>query len=338
VDDALVWVRGVHFAATFTVAGVAFFIAFIGDPAFRKADAGARLPGIVRRRLAFIAWIGLALTVVSGAAWFILVAASMSDQPLANVFSEVVLGTVASDTDFGRAWLVRLALACLLAGFLVSCLCAKTEHAERGRPGWITLAIVVLAACLVGTIAWAGHAVGGPGLGGTIHLAADVLHLVAVAAWVGTLLPLALLLAAACRDSGPTATAVTVAATATTRFSTLGVLSVATILCTGSINTWYLAGSIPALTETDYGRLLLLKIALFLGMVAIAAVNRLRLIPRLFGNGAAHATREALRQLRRNVLVEIAAGAGVLAIVAVLGMSPPGIDEQAMPHAHHETH
>jgi hypothetical protein len=45
-----------------------------------------------------------------------------------------------------------------------------------------------------------------------------------------------------------------------------------------------------------------------------------------------------LRQLRRNVLVEIAAGASVLAIVAVLGTTPPGIDEQAMLHAHHETH
>ena len=50
---------------------------------------------------------------------------------------------------------------------------------------------------------------------------------------------------------------------------------------TGSINTWYLAGSIPALTETDYGRLLLLKIALFLVMVAVAAFNRLHLTPRL---------------------------------------------------------
>jgi hypothetical protein len=42
-----------------------------------------------------------------------------------------------------------------------------------------------------------------------------------------------------------------------------------------------LAGSIQALTATDYGHLLLVKIALFLVMVALATVNRLRLTPRL---------------------------------------------------------
>lgn len=333
MDDLLVWVRGIHFAATLTVAGFVFFVAFIGDPAFRRADAGATLPDIVRRRLAWIAWIGLALTVVSGVAWLILVAQSMSDQPLANVFSEGVLWTVLSDTDFGRDWLARLLLACLIAGLLVPFLSGKTE-----RLGWITLAVVAVAASLAGTIAWAGHAVGGPGLEGTIHLGADVLHLIAAAAWVGGLLPLAVLLAAASRAAGSTATAATVAATATARFSTLGVVSVGTLLMTGSINTWYLAGNIPALTETDYGHLLLLKIALFIAMVAIAAVNRLRLTPRLIGNGSAHAALEALRQLRRNVFVEIAAGIGILAIVAVLGVTPPGGDEQAMPHAHRETH
>jgi putative copper export protein len=45
-----------------------------------------------------------------------------------------------------------------------------------------------------------------------------------------------------------------------------------------------------------------------------------------------------LRQLRRNVAIEIAAGAIILAIVAVLGVTPPGVDEQAMPHTHHHSH
>jgi len=49
------------------------------------------------------------------------------------------------------------------------------------------------------------------------------------------------------------------ARTATVRFSTLGIVSIATILFTGIVNTWYLAGSISALVGTDYGRLLLTK-------------------------------------------------------------------------------
>ena len=35
----------------------------------------------------------------------------------------------------------------------------------------------------------------------------------------------------------------------------------------------------------------------------------------------------ALRQLRRNVVTEIVAGAAILAVVAVLGVTPPGLGE-----------
>ena len=76
-------------------------------------------------------------------------------------------------------------------------------------------------------------------------------------------------------------TRLAVARAATLRFSTLGVISVGTLLVTGIVNTWYLAGSIEALTGTYYGQLLLAKIALFFAMVAIAAVNRQWLTPRL---------------------------------------------------------
>jgi copper resistance protein D len=327
VDDALIYARTIHFAATITVAGVAFFFVFIAEPAFRRADAGTPLPGIIRRRLAWLAWIGLLLTVLSGAAWLVLVAGSISDRSLADVFSENILWIVLSDTDFGRDWLGRFALACLLAGLFIPFLSAKASRSLK-------FVVALLAAGLVGTLAWAGHAVGGSGFEGIVHPAADVLHLVAAAAWVGTLLPLALMLGAAAGDAGSAAMARTV----TVRFSTLGIVSVGTLLVTGTINTWYLAGGIPPLTETDYGRLLLLKIALFLGMVAIATVNRLRLTPRLVAGASARAAQDALRQLRRNVAIEIAAGAIILAIVAVLGVTPPGVDEQVMPHADHHSH
>jgi copper resistance protein D len=328
VDDPLIYVRALHFAATVTVAGVAFFIVFIAEPAFCKTEAGTNLPGILRRRLAWLASIGLLLTVLSGAAWLVLVAGSMSDQPVADVISEDVLWTVLSETDFGRGWLARFVLACFLAALFIPFMSAKTSPSV-----WIKSVVVLLAAGLVGTLAWAGHALGASGIEGIVHPAADVLHLVAAAAWVGALLPLALVLAAVARDAGSLASA----AAMTARFSTLGIIGVGTLLVTGTINTWYLAGSIPALTSTDYGRLLIIKVALFLGMVVIAAVNRLRLTPRLAAAASPRAMQAALRQLRRNVAVEIAAGAIILAIVAVLGVTPPGIDEQIMPHAHHHS-
>jgi hypothetical protein len=108
-------------------------------------------------------------------------------------------------------------------------------------------------------------------------------------------------------------------------FSTLGIASVATLLATGLINTWYLAGSVPALVGTDYGRLLLAKIAVFLCMVAIAAFNLLRLTPRIVKIANVTAAQHALGQLRRNAAIETVAGAIVLTIVGVLGTLPPAI-------------
>jgi copper resistance protein D len=329
LNDLLIYARAIHFAATITVAGVVFFIVFIAEPTFRKADNGTRVPAIVRPALAWLAWIGLVLTVVSGAAWLVLVAQSMSERPLAEVFSENILWTVLLRTGFGRDWLTRLALAGLLAVMFVPFLSAKAVKSV-----WIKLIVVALAAGLVGTLAWAGHAVGGSGREGIVHPAADFLHLVAAAAWVGTLLPLALLLAAA----GHEAASVAIVRTATVRFSAFGIASVATLLVSGSINTWYLAGSIPALTETDYGRLLLIKIALFLGMVAIAAANRLRLTPRLVRDANATARQNALRQLRRNTVIEVVIGAIIIAIVAVLGTTPPGLHQDVTTPALHHSH
>jgi copper resistance protein D len=324
LDDALVYARGVHFAATLSVAGAVFFAIFVAEPAFRVAGNHTRLPEILRPRLQWIAWVALALSIISGAAWLVAVAQSMSGSTLAGVFSPDVLGTVLLQTGFGRDWICRFALACLLATILSSALSARKDTGVS-----IKVAAVVLAAGFAGSLAWAGHAAGGEGIEGVVHPAADFIHLVAAAAWVGTLLPLALLFAAAGRD----AASVAITRIATVRFSNFGVAGVGTLLVTGSINTWYLAGSVAALTETDYGRLLLSKVALFLAMVAIAAVNRLSLTPRLVHDPNAAATAAALHQLRRNTVIEVIIGAVIIAIVANLGTNPPGF--AALMHGHH---
>ena len=65
------------------------------------------------------------------------------------------------------------------------------------------------------------------------------------------------------------------------RFSRLGVFSVGILLASGLINSWNLLNGPRDLMATDYGRLVALKIVLFAAMVAIAAVNRFYLTPRL---------------------------------------------------------
>jgi putative copper export protein len=61
----------------------------------------------------------------------------------------------------------------------------------------------------------------------------------------------------------------------------MGYVAVATLVGTGVINGWFLVGSPSNLIEQPYGPILLLKLLLFTGMLALAAVNRFWLVPAL---------------------------------------------------------
>jgi putative copper resistance protein D len=324
LNDLLILVRSLHFAATVMVVGVTFFLAFVAEPAFRTAGKNGGVAAVVRSRLAWIAATSLLIVVISGATWLVLLAQQMSDLSLAAVFSEGTVWTVLTQTGFGQVWVARFFLAGLLAGTLF----LQNSTWRTNSPLMGTLA-VLLGVSLVGTLAWAGHAAASSDsdIEGIVHLTADILHLVAAAAWVGSLVPLAVLLGVAWRNRD--APSVAIAREATLRFSTLGILSVGTLLATGVVNSWVLAGSVHALVGTDYGRLLLVKVALFLVMLSIAAVNRFWLTPRLVQQVDTAGSQDALRRLRNNSLIEATVGAVILAIVGVLGTLPPGLDEEA---------
>lgn len=319
MGNLIFYARAVHFAASIVTAGVVFFVVLIAEPAFDKAPTGSKIAAAFRLSLARIAWISIAFAVLSGLTWLVLVSASMSGQPVADVYTQGTLLTVLAQTDFGNDWLARSVFVGVLAGLLVPLL-----SGAGAKPLWLKAAAVIFAAALVGALAWAGHAIGAQGIEGIVHPAADVLHLIAAAAWVGTLVPLALLLAMTGEED-----LLPVARAAAVRFSTLGIASVATLLLTGMVNTWYLVGSVSALTESSYGRLLSGKLALFSIMVGVAAFNWSQLTPRLVCNG--DDARKARRALCRNAAIEALLGAVIISIVAVLGTLPPAS------HAHHET-
>jgi len=149
------------------------------------------------------------------------------------------------------------------------------------------------------------------------------LHLIAAAAWLGGLVSLALLLAAARRHQA--VAWASLARDAARRFSTLGIIIVGVLLVTGIINAWILVGSVHAVLVTEYGQLLLLKIVVFAIMLVFAAVNRFWLTPQLAFSSEHGAQIEALRQLTRNSQIEIALGFSIFAIVGVLGTLHPAI-------------
>jgi len=312
--EPLAYVRAIHFTATVMAAGIVLCRFFVAEPAFALAhgdlsSAVARLPA----RWSRIVWVGLAVAVLSGAAWLALLARDIYDAPIGEIWSNGGAFTVATQTRFGQISSVRLGLAMLLALSLTR----PTGGGERAPSGF---AAVIFAAGFLMLPAWSGHAGALPGLAGQFGAAADALHLLAAGAWIGGLLPLAMLLAAARGTKDPSRTAFVAAAVR--RFSLLGMASVAALFATGAIDTWYQVGSIDGLVETTYGRLVLVKIGLFVAMVAIATINRFHLTPRL-------AAAAAVDRLQRNCAAEIALGLAAVFVVGFLGTMAPAI------HAHH---
>lgn len=236
--------------------------------------------------------------------------------PLSGVLQGGVLNIVLTQTHFGEAWMIRAGLIVVLA----VCLAIQARTRQHAA-GWIGL---LAAAAFIASLAWAGHGAATENVPfDALHLPADILHLLASGAWLGALLPLVVLLSQACRDAGPQA--VSVARAATLRFSILGLSCVGTLIVTGVVNTWFLAGNAPALLGTLYGQLLLLKIALFAAMIGAAGINQRRLLPQLadFANEAV--CLQATRHVRRNASVEAFLGIFVLALVGIIGILPPGL-------------
>jgi putative copper export protein/mono/diheme cytochrome c family protein len=306
VLDAMIAARAVHVAATVAAAGALLFRLWVAAPALRGTDAAWR--EVLDRQLRAIAWATLAVVIVSAAAWLLLVAAEVSGQPVSDVLGGGTVATVLTSTRFGNVWIARVAMALALGVYLLR---AKPEAPPLSlRP------CAAAALALLGALALTGHGGATPGAAGLVHFIADVGHAMAAGVWVGSLLPLALFLAAARKAADLPA-----AHDATRRFSNLGIASVATLLVTGIVNTIFLAGSVPALLGTVYGQLLLLKIVLFLAMVGIASVNRRKLTPELSTPRGA----TAMRRLQRNALIEAGLGVAIIAIVGALGSIPPGL-------------
>lgn len=306
--------RALHFASLVSLAGALSFLLFIGEPAFAAVGAASGLPGPLRQRLTRVLWASFALAVLSGLLWLVLEASSMSGRSLRDVFAQGVVGIVLTRTRFGHDWMLRGGLAALLAVLLL----VRGRSPPRRHRDWLGWAALALAGAGLATLAWAGHAGATEGVGGDLHLLCDAAHLLAAAAWLGGLAPLVLLFAWTIGNpSGLDA-----ARQATRRFSVLGIAAVGTLLVTGIVNSWFLVGSIPGLIGTTYGRLLLIKLGLFLAMVAIAAINRQHHTPRLL---AAAAPSAALSALRHNALMETALGLAILGVVGALGTTPPAL-------------
>jgi putative copper resistance protein D len=311
--DLMVIVRAVHLGATVLTAG-AFAFRFFVLPRAQGGEGRNAVHSATSGWLVRTAGWGLAILLATWLLWLALTAASMSGESLARSLSIDLLRTVLAETTFGHVWLLRFTLAVLL-GLHLLWMRRKTAAASVLGPS-----AALVSALLLVSLAWTGHAVGTAMPLRAVHLTADTLHLLGAGLWLGALAPLFFLLDRARTQPGNDWQAF--AATATRRFSSLGIVAMATLLVTGAINAWFLVGGVDALMGTGYGRLVLAKLGLFVAIVLIAAVNRFWLTPRLQRSDSA-VQRTALPALRRNVMLEMALGATALGVAALLGTTAP---------------
>jgi putative copper resistance protein D len=295
--------RAIHYASALVLFGEFLFAITVAPHGWRGLWRG---DGLHSARISRVMFWAIVAGAVSGALWFALETAAMSGRPLASALDQATLATVLHDTSFGGVWALRAVLLVALCAVAVA-----IGRASSARAPAICAFGALAAAAYLGALAWAGHAAAGQGGEDNAETYGDVVHLLAAGAWLGSLPALADALRAASSDE--------IAARAARRFSAVGLAAVTALIASGLVNAWYQVGNPPALFGTLYGRLLVVKLAIFAAMIAVAVVNRGILAPRVVAGD-----RDARGALRRNALIEIALGLAVVTIVGRLGVTVPG--------------
>lgn len=202
----------------------------------------------------------------------------------------------ADPTDVGvRAVLDYLGTFGAGTALLVTTICAITYGVMTGLAQRVgALVVVAVLGLLPGPLT--GHASTAPAP--ELAVVSVAVHATAAAVWVGGLGAL-LLLAAGRRG---------LLATALPRFSPIAAGALATVAASGIVTAAARLGSVPALVDTGYGRVVLAKTAALIALAVLGALVRRRVLPAV----AAH-RRAPLLALAGTELVIMATALGLAA-------------------------
>ncbi|MEU4622657.1 copper resistance protein CopC [Actinoplanes sp. NPDC023801] len=166
-----------------------------------------------------------------------------------------------------------------------------------------TAAVLAVSAAGLATWPLTGHAIAVPLP--VVTVAAGIVHMAAMAAWLGGLVTLTVFLLRRTHER--------VLGVILPVWSRWAALAVIWLVVTGAVQAVIQLGSLPALWQTGYGRLLLVKLGI-LALVLAAAAGARRMV-----NSARNG-----RGLRRTVAVEVVASVVILALSSVLVQVDPG--------------
>lgn len=295
--DVLAWLE---FVGVVLAGGALTFRAMVLAPAERvlgEAGAGDAPVAI------WAGIVGAVLALHAGLFGFFVGAYPIVGGGLLN-FANTQIIPIRTATHLGQAWTLTtfawLGVLALLVGAWVT---------PRRRESLLTSAGVLSLAIAFG-ISWASH----PASHGALALAADYVHLLAGALWVGGLVALAIFAGVLRPLSRPAREAVVRACVL--RFSSLAVPVVVVLALAGGYLALRELPAPSALLSTGYGVTLLGKSCVFAGALALGGYHRRFVVPRLAA-GAPIAT------IRRTLTLELGLLVAALALAAALSQTAP---------------
>jgi putative copper export protein len=286
--------HGFYLAALFSGFGTMLFLLGVARPALQLMPDLER--GEAFRAGLILARVSLLMSILLGIAWLgsetaVLAGANGPRQTIG------ALPLVIRQTEFGHLLVTQISLSA--AALILA-----------RRQTW-RLGAAMGCACIATLLeAWHLHAAA---MSDRPLLICEGVHVLAAAVWLGSLLPLALLVRVASPD---------VAILACRRYSRAGAVCVLTLALTAFWQGRVLIGSLEALIATAYGWAALIKLALFLALIGCALRNRFKLTPAL----SAMSPQIARRDLRRSIMGEASIGLLIVIVASILASLPPGPD------------
>jgi copper transport protein len=327
LDSVLRWFGLIAMVA---LAGGLFFSLLVGRPAAQFLENG-------RRRVAEGSLAGtVAVVVVAAASVVVLTTIGQALWFADRVDRLDELGQILFNTRLGELWVARVGLALALLFLFIPAI--RSEEYRSGRAAALSLIPASIGGLgLIMTYVLGSHSAAG---GGQFwRVASDFTHFAATAAWLGALVQLPIVFWwAKQRLEGPSQ--VLYLANVMDRFSWLSAVSVTILIGTGVFNGFVQLPTFESLYETTYGRVLIVKLALIIPLLVVAAFNALYMKPRLVeavdvlneddpelrASGDEQIEMESRlerlqRLLPRTAIAEFLLGAAVLASVSLLAQS-----------------
>ena len=221
----------------------------------------------------------------------------------------------AIQTDFGNIWLIRMAITVILLGIWFG-LDRKKNLSKKNQ-----IPMLVMSLALIATTSLIGH---GASSGEIPAIVLDYIHSLVAAVWIGgifyfvfTLLPTLSKLKESSMEK--------MSLVLLPRFSIAFIIAIGIVTITGPTLMWFLESDVGVITESVYGQLIILKIAIAAVMIGLGGFFQFKIQKngeKDFSSGKI----SVHKKLQRTLKVDAVLGIILLGVVALLtnGTLPAG--------------